>query len=238
MTAAPLILIAEDETAIREGLRDALESEGYRVDAAANGPDTLRALREAAPDLLLLDIMMPGMNGYDVCREIRKTNARLPILMLTAKGEEIDKVLGLELGADDYLTKPFGLRELLARVHALLRRTRTATTETAPGKNPFDFGTAQIDPRTLSGTCGDASFDLTPRELALLQCFAARPGEVLGRDELLNQVWGVDYYGTTRTLDQHIAQLRKKIEPDRNRPVTLLTVHGAGYRYNPAPHAS
>lgn len=227
----PLILIAEDEPAIREGLCDALESEGYRVVSAANGPDAVQAFREHAPDLLLLDIMMPGKNGYEVCRDIRRENRRLPILMLTAKGEEIDKVLGLELGADDYLTKPFGLRELLARVHALLRRCQPLPADTAPGKEAFDFGRARIDPRTLTGSLAGKTFDLTPRELSLLQCFAAHPGEVLSRDELLNQVWGIEYYGTTRTLDQHIAQLRKKIEPDRNQPTVLLTVHGAGYRY-------
>jgi DNA-binding response OmpR family regulator len=233
MTPAPRLLIAEDEPAIREGLCDALESDGFRVTATASGPDALRAFREHGADLLLLDIMMPGLSGYEVCRELRRENARVPILMLSAKGGEIDKVLGLELGADDYLTKPFGVRELLARVHALLRRSRAPASADAPDKSAFDFGPARIDPRTLSGQLNGKTFDLTPRELALLQTFAARPGEVLSRDELLNRVWGIEYYGTTRTLDQHIAQLRKKIEPDRNRPSVLLTVHGAGYRHQP-----
>lgn len=234
MKPMPRILVAEDDPAIREGLLDALESEGYRVGAAENGKIALALLQNGEPpDLLVLDIMMPGLSGYDVCRELRKTNARLPVLMLTAKGEEIDKVLGLELGADDYMTKPFGVREFLARIHALLRRCRPGPDVDEPDKAPFAFGTAQIDPKTHAGVMGGTSFDLSPREMKLLRVFAAHPGEALNRDELLNQVWGMNYYGTTRTLDQHIAQLRKKIEPDREQPRVIVTVHGLGYKYEP-----
>ncbi|MCC5850284.1 MAG: response regulator transcription factor [Verrucomicrobia bacterium] len=228
----PRILVAEDDPAIREGLLDALESEGYRVSAAENGKTALALLQNGdVPDLLVLDIMMPGLSGYDVCRELRKTNAQLPVLMLTAKGEEIDKVLGLELGADDYMTKPFGVREFLARIHALLRRCHPGPASGEADKAPFAFGPAQIDPRTHTGYMNGEAFDLSPREMKLLRVFAAHPGEALGRDELLNQVWGMNYYGTTRTLDQHIAQLRKKIEPERENPSVILTVHGLGYKY-------
>ncbi len=234
MKPMPRILVAEDDPAIREGLLDALESEGYRVSAAENGKTALALLQNGEPpDLLVLDIMMPGLSGYDVCRELRKTNARLPVLMLTAKGEEIDKVLGLELGADDYMTKPFGVREFLARIHALLRRCHPGPESDEAEKAPFAFGPAQIDPKTYTGSMGGDPFDLSPREMKLLRLFAAHPGEALSRDELLNQVWGMNYYGTTRTLDQHIAQLRKKIEPEREQPRVIVTVHGLGYKYEP-----
>lgn len=235
------ILVAEDDEHIRQGLVDTLESEGFRVDAAADGQAALDAWRREKFELILLDIMMPKLNGYDVCRAIRKTDSSLPIIMLTAKGEEIDTVVGLELGADDYITKPFGVRELLARVAAVLRRSRATRPEpgdpTAPDE--FDFGPARINRKTYTCLRGRKTCALTARELALLEHFNCHPGEVLSRDALLNAVWGVDYLGTTRTLDQHIAQLRKKIEPDADAPVVILTVHGVGYRYAaPASPAS
>lgn len=232
MSAPARILIAEDDPAIREGVVDALESEGYETCAVANGTEAVKAWRGGGMDVLLLDIMMPGMSGYDVCREIRKTDPRLPILMLTAKGEEIDKVVGLELGADDYLTKPFGVKELLARLHALLRRARLDAAGREPDKAAFDFGSARIDPKTYTGTLNGNAFELSPREMQLLRLFAGHPGEVLDRDRLLNEVWGITYYGTTRTLDQHVAQLRKKVEPNREHPSVIVTVHGLGYRYD------
>ncbi len=226
------ILVAEDDAHIREGVVDLLESEGFAVTAADNGVAAVDAWRNAAPDLILLDIMMPGSSGYDVCREIRKTDSRTPIIMLTAKGEEIDKVVGLELGADDYVTKPFGVRELLARVHAVLRRSQPAQDAGAGlRQDRFHFGSAEIDRRALRGSLGGASFDLTPRELALIEYFHDRPGAALSREKLLHGVWDCDYYGTTRTVDQHIAQLRKKIEPDPRKPCVITTVHGLGYRY-------
>lgn len=231
MSTPARLLIAEDDRPIREGLVDALESEGYETTATADGPACLAAWRDGGADLVILDIMMPGKSGYEVCREIRAADPRTPILMLTAKGEEIDKVVGLELGADDYMTKPFGVKEFLARVHALLRRASLDAARKEPDKSPFPFGPCAIDPKTYTGTRGKDTFDLSPREMDLLRVFASRPGEVLSRDELLNQVWGMNYYGTTRTLDQHIAQLRKKIEPDRNTPTVILTVHGLGYKY-------
>ena len=234
------ILVAEDDPHIRRGLVDALESEGYEVEAVPDGGEALRCIAPGRFGLLLLDIMMPERSGYDVCRAVRAADTATPIILLTAKGEEIDKVVGLELGADDYITKPFGVRELLARIGAVLRRARpagapAAAAEAKPDLPPvLRFGAAEIDRRTYRGRLGRHQFELTARELKLIEAFHARPDEVLSRDVLLNEVWGVDYFGTTRTLDQHIAQLRKKIEATPAEPRTILTVHGVGYRYRPA----
>jgi DNA-binding response OmpR family regulator len=228
------ILVAEDDANIRNGLLDALESEGYRPVGASDGSQALAVFGQQDFDLVLLDIMMPELSGYDVCRELRKRGATLPILMLTAKGEEIDKVVGLELGADDYITKPFGLRELLARVAAALRRSRRTPAD--PGARlpqDLDFGAARVNRKTFEARIGKQIHALTARELKLIDLFAAHPDEVLSRDDLLNRVWGIEYYGTTRTLDQHVAQLRKKIELDPANPQAILTVHGVGYRYRP-----
>jgi DNA-binding response OmpR family regulator len=234
--SAVRILVAEDDMNIRAGLLDTLESEGYRPVPAGDGEQALALFKREKFDLVLLDIMMPRKSGYDVCRAIRAHDERVPILILTAKGEEIDKVVGLELGADDYITKPFGVRELTARIAAALRRSRlkdapAGAAPTSPDR--FRFGAADIDARQYRAFVGRKRFDLTARELQLLQCFYARPNEVLSRDHLLNAVWGINYLGTTRTLDQHIVQLRKKIEPKPAAPVYLETVHGVGYRYAP-----
>jgi len=228
------ILVAEDDAHIRQGLVDSLESDGYQVVAAVDGNAALRSFRTEAPDLVLLDIMMPGKSGYDVCREIRREDTRTPVLMLTAKGQEIDKVVGLELGADDYVTKPFGVRELLARVAALLRRARRGVRDEDGGPripDRFQMGGAEVDRTRYEGQLGERIFRITPREMQLLELFFLHPGEVLSRDRLLHAVWGIGYEGTTRTLDQHVAQLRKKIELDPSSPQTLVTVHGIGYRY-------
>jgi DNA-binding response OmpR family regulator len=229
------VLLAEDDANLRQGLIDLLEGEGYAVEAAADGRQALEAFRRQSPDLVLLDVMMPELSGYDVCRTIRKSDSRTPIIMLTAKGEEIDKVVGLELGADDYVTKPFGLHELRARIAAVLRRCRNGSPETAAGlPEQFAIGQALVDRKTYLVRLGSRTHSLTSRELKLLDIFHARPNEVLSRNDLLNAAWGVDYFGTTRTLDQHIAQLRKKIEPDPASPRYLLTVHGVGYKLAPA----
>ena len=225
----PKILIAEDEEPIRIGLVDTLESEGYAVTAVADGEAAIQATMRTRFDLVVLDVMMPKRSGYDVCRSLRKRDDQTPVLMLTAKGEEIDKVVGLELGADDYVTKPFGVRELLARIGALLRRAGPA----APAGEEFQFGAATIHRKEFRADLGGESHKLSARELTLIDLFRARPNEVLSRDELLNAAWGIEYYGTTRTLDQHIAQLRKKIESDPRKPATILTVHGVGYRHAP-----
>lgn len=229
------ILIAEDDANIRLGLMATLESEGYAVTAAVDGAQALRVFGQDKYELVILDVMMPKASGYDVCRELRAKGTRVPVLFLTAKGEEVDKVVGLKLGADDYLTKPFGVHELLARVEALLRRARPAPPEKAGSTLPavFPFGQAVIDRKRFTVSLAGRSGSLTARELQLAEIFASRPGEVLTRDTLLNAVWGVDYLGTTRTLDQHVAQLRKKVageEADGAGPIA--TVHGVGYRYD------
>ena len=228
---AARILVAEDDPNIRRGLIDTLESEGYAVVDASDGEQALDCHRRESFDLVILDVMMPGKSGYDVCREIRRHDASTPIIMLTAKGEEIDKVVGLELGADDYVTKPFGVRELLARIAAVLRRAQRDTQSLKEDALPdrFPFGTSEIDRKTYEGKLGSSTFNLTAREMKLIETFYRHPGEVLSRDDLLNAVWGIDYMGTTRTLDQHISQLRKKIEPDVANPSVILTVHGLGY---------
>ena len=241
MSSRYTILVVEDDPHIREGLCDALTSEGFGVETAADGRAGLEAFRRCNPSLVLLDVMMPGINGYDVCRAIRREDAQMPVILLTAKGEEVDKVVGLELGADDYVTKPFGVRELLARIAAVLRRSQCepgAAAAAAGLPDRFAFGAAAIDRKTYTAACGGKTHALTARELKLIDMFLGRPNEVLSRDELLNRVWGVTYYGTTRTLDQHIAQLRKKIEADPDAPAAILTVHGVGYRYVPAVEAA
>jgi DNA-binding response OmpR family regulator len=230
------ILIAEDETAIREGLSDLLETEGYGVTAVGDGGAALDAWRKGGVDLVLLDIMMPILSGYDVCREIRKTDGGIPVVFLSAREEEIDKVLGLELGADDYIVKPFGVRELAARIKAALRRGEGTHAQDKTGTPAsFSFGECVIDPVRF---CADVnrggkpvSFDLSSREVDLLRHFHAHPEAVHTREDLLERFWGMSYGGTTRTLDQHIAKLRQKIEEDPANPRHILTVHGAGYRF-------
>lgn len=230
------ILIAEDDANIRLGLIATLESEGYAVTAASDGAQALKLFPQEKFELVLLDVMMPKTSGYDVCRELRARGVRVPVLLLTAKGEEVDKVVGLKLGADDYVTKPFGVHELLARVEALLRRGRTTAGDDASRTGHalatvFRLGETEIDRKKFTATRGGSTCSLTARELKLAEVFAAHPGEVLARDTLLNAVWGVDYFGTTRTLDQHVAQLRKKVEAAPEAPTAIVTVHGVGYRY-------
>ncbi len=211
-----------------------LESDGYAVTAASDGAQALRLYGQDKYDLVVLDIMMPKASGYDVCRELRARGAAVPVLLLTAKGEEVDKVVGLKLGADDYVTKPFGVHELLARVEALLRRSRPREPAGRIGAMPptFMLGAAEISQRKFVATVGGQEVALTARELKLAEAFAAHPGEVLTRDALLNTVWGINYVGTTRTLDQHIAQLRKKLAIGSSAD-PIATVHGVGYRYDP-----
>jgi len=229
------ILVAEDDIHIRLGLTDTLESEGYEVIAAGDGREALKVFEQTSPDLVLLDVMMPGESGYDVCRTIRTKDTQVPVIMLTAKGEEIDKVVGLKLGADDYITKPFGIHELLARIDAVLRRAKRFKTPApnADSKAPFVFAGFTVDPKRFKAESGDRSFDLSKREIELLKLFAAHPGQVLDRETILTRIWGLAYGGTTRTLDQHIAMLRKKIEKYPGSPTIITTVHGVGYRFEP-----
>ena len=227
------ILVVEDDPHILLGLEEVLKSEGFEVSQCDRGDRALEAVARERPALVVLDVMLPGLSGYDVCKQLRARKATLPILMLTAKGQELDKVVGLDLGADDYVTKPFGVRELLARIQALLRRTGGAGGANADGQAPFHIGHAQIHPKRFQLKRGQAVEELTAKELKLLQFFYAHPTEVLSRDRLLNEVWGYNYYGTTRTLDQVIVQLRKKLGDAAEAPRHLVTVHGVGYKLMP-----
>jgi len=224
------ILVVEDDAAILTGLVDLLNAEGFEVSSARDGAQALKLHEKEKPHLILLDIMIPQMSGYDVCREIRKIDTAVPILMLTAKGQEVDKVVGLELGADDYIVKPFGVNELLARIRAVLRRVHTKP----PSKddNPIHFADIHIDPKTLNGAKGKKRFSVTSREVYLLKLFIKHDGEVIDRFTILDEVWGIKYEGTTRTLDQHIVKLRQKIEDDPSSPRYITTVHGVGYRFS------
>jgi len=224
------ILIVEDDPHILLGLEEVLKSDGFEVAVCNRGDHAVDAVSKHRPSLIVLDVMLPGKSGYDICRELRAKKVATLILMLTAKGQEIDKVVGLDLGADDYVTKPFGVRELLARIHALLRRAAPNPATRAASDAPFQIGSAIIDPKTFQLKRGKSVEELTAKELKLLQMFYAHPGEVLSRDRLLNEVWGYNYYGTTRTLDQVIVQLRKKLGDNGGEPKHLLTVHGVGYK--------
>ena len=227
------ILVAEDELPIREGLVDLLETEGYKAVPAENGSRALEIYREGDIDLALLDIMMPEMSGYDVCREIRKENEYIPVIFLTAKEEEIDKVVGLELGADDYIVKPFGVRELLARIKTVLRRSMNSQPHTSPQarRGSILFGNCRFDTVKYSLERDGEKYDLSEKEVNLLVYFHDHENEVLSRDHLLDKFWGIEYSGTTRTLDQHIAKLRQKVEKKPAEPDHILTVHGTGYKF-------
>jgi DNA-binding response OmpR family regulator len=225
------LLIVEDDPHIRLGLCDSLRTEGYEVFESGDGAQAMPLVRQRKPDLVVLDLMLPRKSGYDLCREIRAEKNRVPILILSAKGQEIDKVVGLELGADDYVTKPFSLRELLARIRALLRRSDPASESPAPvAPEVIRFGQVEVDPRALRGTRDGETFELTLRELKVLALLHQHRGHAVARENILNEVWGIDYYGTTRTLDQLIVKLRQKVEQTPSEPEHLLTVHGFGYR--------
>ena len=224
------ILIVEDDAHIRLGLTESLRAEGYEVTDCSAGSEAMSLVRQRKPDLIVLDIMLPGKSGYDLCREIRAAKNRVPILMLSAKGQEIDKVVGLELGADDYVTKPFSLRELIARVQALIRRSEQTAEPADNIPAEIVFGNVRIDTAALRGIRAKTKFELTPRELKVIAVLFRERGKAVSRDHILNEVWGIEYYGTTRTLDQLIVKLRQKIEDEPSDPKHLLTVHGHGYR--------
>jgi two-component system alkaline phosphatase synthesis response regulator PhoP len=222
----PRILIVDDEPEMVRGLEDNLRFEGYQTLAATDGRDGLALALSQAPDLILLDVMMPEMSGWDVLRGLRRKGLDTPVIMLTARADEVDRVLGLELGADDYVTKPFSLRELLARVRAVLRR---------PGpRQKFEavaFGDMRVHLRARQVFKAGREVRLTRKEFDLLRYLLEHRGEVLTRDRLLDEVWGYERFPTTRTVDTHILRLRQKFEPDPERPVYILTVHGQGYRF-------
>jgi DNA-binding response OmpR family regulator len=223
------ILIVEDDPHILLGLEEILKSEGYEVVACSRGDKALEAVARHSPSVIVLDLMLPGLSGYEVCKQLRTKKVTTPILMLTAKGQELDKVIGLDSGADDYVTKPFGVRELVARINALLRRGQAGTAQPADDAE-FKIGQVTISPAKFLLHRGKQVEDLTVKELKLLQLFHAHPGVVFARDRLLNEVWGYNYYGTTRTLDQVIVQLRKKLGDSATEPRHLMTVHGVGYK--------
>jgi len=224
----PKVLIVEDDDAMAAALRDGFAYEGYDVASAKDGAEGLRLASEAAPDLMILDVMLPKMSGLDLCRELRREGSRLPIIMLTARGQEIDKVLGLKLGADDYVTKPFGFLELMARVEAVLRR---ASGSAGGSTESYRFGDLEVDFRRFEARRAGRPIDLSPREYRLLQYFVEHRGEVVSRDHLLEAVWDYDDAVLTRTVDMHVAKLRKKIEDDPGEPRWIVTVHRVGYKF-------
>jgi two-component system alkaline phosphatase synthesis response regulator PhoP len=221
------ILVVEDEPNMVVGLRDNFEFEGYEVITASDGIEGLeRALKES-PDLVVLDVMMPRMSGLEVCKQLRAKRASLPIIMLTARGQEVDKVVGLELGADDYVTKPFSIRELLARVKAVLRRTAVIPKD----QEQHSFGDVEVDLRRCRVLKSGKALDVSSKEFELLKYFICHSGETLSRHRLLEDVWGYEHYPTTRTVDTHLVRLRQKLEPNPEEPQYFLTVHGTGYRF-------
>ena len=224
------ILVVEDDPHILLGLEEILRSEDFDVTICNRGDKAVEAATKQHPNLIVLDVMLPGLSGYDVCKQLRAKNIIIPILMLTAKGQEMDKVIGLDSGADDYVTKPFGVRELVARINALLRRTQSRPGAAVDANEPFQIGANIIDPKRFELRRGKVREELTAKELKLLTLFRSHPGEVFSRDKLLTEVWGYNYYGTTRTLDQVIVQLRKKLGDSGDEPKHLFTVHGVGYK--------
>lgn len=221
------ILIVEDQKDMVTGLVFNLEAQGHKVSAAFDGQEGLASAERENPDLIILDIMLPKKDGFEVCRELRRKGHDVPILMLTARREEADKVLGLEIGADDYLTKPFGLSEFLARVKALLRR--------GPGKDvqseTYRFGTVEVDFKNYRATKDGVPVSLTQREFEMMRLFVKNRDKVISRNRFLNEIWGYDRFPTTRTVDAHIASLRQKLETDPEHPQFIITAHGLGYKF-------
>ena len=221
------ILIVEDEPNMVAGLRDNFEYEGYEVLTASDGAEGLgRALKDA-PDLVVLDVMMPKMSGLEVCKQLKVKRPSLPVIMLTARGQEVDKVVGLELGADDYVTKPFSIRELLARIKAVLRRARVDSTV----QERYAFGDVEVNLRTCQVARAGKPIEFSAKEFDLLKFFLWHSGEALSRERLLEEVWGYSRFPTTRTVDAHIVRLRQKLEPKPEEPRFILTIHGIGYKF-------
>jgi DNA-binding response OmpR family regulator len=226
------VLLAEDDALTRRGLAEVLLAEGYQVVEAADGAQALRAFESEAPDFVCLDIMMPALDGYEVCRRIRARGSTVPVVFISAKGEEIDRVVGLELGADDFITKPFGVREVVARIRAVTRRCLASRIAGSTAAEAFTMGDLEVLPDELRARRGTAVVDLSLREVRILELLHANRGKVLDRDSLFNHAWGLDYLPSSRTLDQAISQLRKKVERDPRTPEIILTVHGVGYRHD------
>ena len=222
------ILIVEDDPAMSVALRDGFEFEKYAVEMAGDGEEGLRLANRGDHDLIVLDVMLPKKSGLDVCKELRSNGSRTPVIMLTARGQEIDKIVGLKLGADDYVTKPFSFMELLARVEAVLRRVHRTT-----AGDEFAFGDVMLDFRTYQASKNGGAIELTPREFRILRYFIDHAEQVVSREALLNHVWGYDSAAFTRTVDTHMARLRQKVENTPSEPRHLLTVHRVGYKFVP-----
>jgi DNA-binding response OmpR family regulator len=221
------ILLVEDEPQMQRGLKDNLEFEGHEVTIAGDGNKGLQTLLRETFDIIVLDVMLPQMSGFDIVRKAREKGVRTPILMLTAKGEEIDKVLGLELGADDYVTKPFGLHELIARINALLRR---AIPSGAAADNVMKLGDVTVNFAAYTGSKNGRPFTMTPKEFEILKYLWQHQNETVSRDDLLTKIWGYDESVSTRTVDNFVLKLRQKIETDPAHPRTIITIHGTGYK--------
>jgi two-component system alkaline phosphatase synthesis response regulator PhoP len=226
------VLIIEDDAAIALGLEGALQGEGYETHTAQTGPEGFHLAKECQPALLILDLMLPGMSGMEICKRLRDEDIMTPVIMLTSKAEEDDKVLGLELGADDYVTKPFSLRELLARVKAQLRREEA---EANSESDKYSFGDVVVDFKRHEIYKAGELQELTNREFCLMEYFIAHPGELISRDRMLDEIWGYEVYVTTRTIDNYVLRLRKHIEPDLENPRYIKTIRGAGYLFEKEP---
>ncbi|HEY8204800.1 MAG TPA: response regulator transcription factor [Pyrinomonadaceae bacterium] len=231
---ATSLLIIEDDENISSALQEYFSRAGYNVRTAADGVAGVELAAKARPDAVVLDLMLPKMDGLAVCKELRQKTPQMPILMLTAKDDVVDKVLGLEMGADDYITKPFSLRELEARIKSVLRRARAGTTGDGQDEAPIHRGNLRIDPIRRDVTIGDRQVELTPKEFDLLRLFASNPGRVFPRKYLLEKIWDYSYEGYDRTIDSHINRLRAKIEQNPDNPQLVLTVWGIGYKFTDA----
>lgn len=225
------ILIAEDDIHLREGLNDLFIQDGYSCTLTENGEEAYNTFKTQRPDFCIFDVMMPKMDGFELCRRVRALDEHIPIILLTAKGDEVDRVVGLELGADDYIAKPFGPRELIARVKAITRRSSNTTAPKTTQKSAFTMDHLTIDPKSLRAQNEGQTIQLTMRELKVLEMLYENKGKVLSRLELFEECWGRRYMANSRALDQFISQLRQKIELDHSSPKIIRTVHGVGYRY-------
>ncbi|MBK9973587.1 MAG: response regulator transcription factor [Planctomycetes bacterium] len=221
------ILVVEDDPSILRGLELNLQVEGYSVVTSADGEDGLKQALERRPDIILLDVMLPKLSGFDVCRQLRKQGLKMPVIMLTAKNQEIDKIMGLELGADDYVTKPFSVAEVVARVNACVRRSKQFETHEAS----YTFGDFTLDVKGQVLRRKQVEIELSQKEFLMLKLFLENEGKVLSRQEILAKVWGFDYFGTDRTVDNFINKLRQKVEDDINKPRHILTMRGSGYKF-------
>lgn len=225
------VLIAEDDPNTRKGLAQILQNEGYVTFPAANGTQALEVFAREQPDVVCLDVMMPEMDGYSVCRELRRTNANVPILFISAKSEEIDKVLGLELGADDFIVKPFGVKEVVARIRAVTRRCLAQRASTNTEEVAFEMADVRVVPAELRVYRGEVPMEISLRDVNILRLLFRQKGKAVSRDTLLNECWGLDYFPNSRCVDQQVSQLRKRVEKDAAKPEIIRTVHGVGYRY-------